>query len=249
MRASSRNCREDRLVKLESAYRSYRATFNSPDVKRLFLRFFDVTTVNVHFVEVVARVDPRLGTDIAERCENYLSDRLKRTIEEVDEAIDGAVALMNANGLTEEAEFLQAGLEMSVRVLSPIAREYLKLMEKTDRLIGLLETLRIDGVISSPQCDSRRGNVKWQVKLFAAYARKIAMELRAQARKSDDLAKSAPAVTDQTDQAAQSANDGAEVSAQQVIEITEARLAVRQRGLYGPRDERRDDAEASAASA
>jgi hypothetical protein len=172
----------DRLRKLESAYRAYPATFYSPDLKRLYLRFFDVTAVNVHYVEVIARVEPNLGADVAEHCEAHLHKRLQAILEDVDTALDGATTLMQANGLTKEAKFLPDGLDVEVRVTSPIMRNYLKLMEKSEQLIGLLETLRIDGVITTALCDSRRGALKAQIKTFAAAARRLATQLRERVR-------------------------------------------------------------------
>ena len=60
----------DALRKLESAYRDYPTTFYSPEVKRLYLRFYDITTVNVHYVEVIARLKEGLGAEAAEECDN-----------------------------------------------------------------------------------------------------------------------------------------------------------------------------------
>lgn len=173
--------KKDPLKKLESAYRTYPTTFFSPDVKRLYLRFFESTAIQVHYVEVIARLEPALGAETAEKCENHLLKVVTKLIGEVDKAIDTAAALMQANGLTQEALFLPDGLEVQVRVTSPIMRNYLKLMEKTEQLIGLLETLRIDGVITTAMCDSRRGQLKAQIKTFASASRRIARSLRSRA--------------------------------------------------------------------
>lgn len=172
------------LRKLESAYRDYPTTFCSPDMKRLFLRFFDVTTVNVHYIEVVVRMKPTLGPEVAEKCEAHLEERLTGLLAEVDQELDGAAALMQSNGLTKEAKFLAQPLLFEVRVTSPLMRRYLKLMEKIDQLIRMIETLRIDGVLSTIQCDSRRMLLKRHIKMFAGAARRIAQELRASSLQS-----------------------------------------------------------------
>jgi hypothetical protein len=171
----------DPLKGLEGAYRTYPTTFYSPDVKRLYLRFFEGTALQVHYVEVIARMEPALGPEAAEKCENHLLEQVTKLIGEVDKAIDTGAALMQANGLTQEVLFLPDGLEVQVRVTSPIMRNYLKLMEKTEQMIGLLETLRIDGVITTAMCDTRRGQLKAQIKLFASASRRIATSLRSRA--------------------------------------------------------------------
>lgn len=242
--------RSDRLRKLESAYRSYPTTFCSPDLKRLYLRFFDITAVNVHYVEVIARVESSLGAAVAEQCEGHLQQRLTDSLESVDTALDGAAALMQANGLTQEAKFLPDGLRVEARVTSPIMRNYLKLMEKTEQLIGLLETLRIDGVITSAQCDERRGAVKKQIKTFAAAVRRVAAELRGRvqsgrrqdksvengersARRSNGAADSVAEI-----QPASSPINGDATVAQEVIGVMESKLKKRWRNVAPPRDKR-----------
>ena len=182
-RILQKNQGPDALRKLESAYRDYPTAFYSAEVKRLFLRFFDITTLQVHYVEVIVRLKEGLGAEVAEKCEAHLNDQIKKLLDEVDRGIDGAHALMQANGLTKEAAFLQAPITFSVRVTSPIMRNYLRLMEKTDQLIRMMETLRIDGVVSTAQCDSRRGVLKRHIKIFATSARRLANDLRVRARK------------------------------------------------------------------
>ena len=246
--------RTDPLKKLESAYRTYPTTFFSPDLKRLYLRFFEITAVNVHYVEVIARMEPNLGPEVAEKCEGHLMDRMQTILDEVDKALDGAAALMQANGLTQEVRYLADGLELEVRVTSPIMRNYLKLMEKTEQLIGLLETLRIDGVISNAQCDGRRGALKAQVKTFASAARQVAVELRARARRRSEDKPSVDHVAASNAAVAIHANgsngEGSPVSepapaeqrgaaiAEPVIEGMEKDLKKRWRSVAPPKDKR-----------
>jgi hypothetical protein len=42
--------------KVESASRKIRATLQSPEGKRLFLRFFDAASQNKHFISVIAPI-------------------------------------------------------------------------------------------------------------------------------------------------------------------------------------------------
>jgi hypothetical protein len=174
--------RPDPLKRLESAYRTYPTTFYSPDVKRLYLRFFESAALQVHYVEVIARMEPALGAEVAERCESHLAGQIQKLIDEVDKAIEAGESLKQANGLTQQVSFLPDGLAVEVRVTSPIMRKFLILMEKTEQMIALLETLRIDGVITTAMCDTRRGQLKAQIKMFASAARRIATSLRSRAK-------------------------------------------------------------------
>ena len=200
----------DPLKRLESAYRTYPTTFYSPDVKRLYLRFFESSALQVHYVEVIARLEPALGADVAEKCENHLAEQLKKLIDEVDKAIDAGEALKQANGLTQQVSFLPDGLAVEVRVTSPIMRKFLILMEKTEQMIALLETLRIDGVISTAACDTRRGQLKAQIKTFARAARQLATSLRARteaAPKPQDVGRPAEKMNGTTAQAVAAATE------------------------------------------
>jgi len=184
----------DPLQRLESAYRTYPTTFYSPDVKRLYLRLFESTALQVHYVEVFARMEPALGAEVAEKCENHLAEQLQTLSDNVDRAIEAGEALKQANGLTQQVSFLPDGLAVDVRVTSPILRKYLILMEKSEQMIALLETLRIDGVITTAMCDTRRAQLKAQIKTFARAARQLANSLRSRdnaAHKSPGAAKPA----------------------------------------------------------
>jgi hypothetical protein len=46
--------KKDWLQKLESAYLVYLTDFHSPEIKRLYLRFFDIRSLNVHFIRSIA---------------------------------------------------------------------------------------------------------------------------------------------------------------------------------------------------
>ena len=254
----------DPLQRLESAYRSVTTTFCSPDVKRLYLRFFESTALQVHYIEVFARIEPALGAEVAEKCENHLAEQLQKLIENVDNAIDAGEALKQANGLTQQASFLPDGLVAEVRVTSPIMRRYLILMEKTDQMIALLETLRIDGVVTTPACDTRRGQLKAQIKTFNGAARRLAMSLRARAAAAHKSADSAKQIqrksrpgNDPASPATVPANgtngNGAEHAAPQpeiaaiasgdpadsAIEEVKAKLGKRWRGVAEPKQQKR----------
>jgi hypothetical protein len=181
----------DPLQRLESAYRSVTTTFCSPDVKRLYLRFLRARPCGCTTSRFSRELNPHWGRG-RRKCENHLAEQLQKLIENVDNAIEAGEALKQANGLTQQASFLPDGLVAEVRVTSPIMRRYLVLMEKTDQMIALLETLRIDGVVTTAACDTRRGQLKAQIKTFNGAARRLAMSLRARgeaAHKAADSAK------------------------------------------------------------
>ena len=116
-----------------------------------------------------------------------MTEQIRNLLEDADKGLDRFHALMQTNGLTKEADFLGEPMTFAVRVTSPIMRNYLRLMEKIDQLIRMMETLRIDGVLTTAQCDTQRNLLKRQIKRFAGAARGIASKLRARAAKFEKM--------------------------------------------------------------
>jgi len=169
----------DALAGIEAAYRLRSTTLHSPHMKRLFFRFFDRTQRQLHYIEVVARMEPALGADVADRCEKVLQERLQQLEADIDRVTELAVAALRANASSEQdPSFLAGGLTIPVRVISNISRQLLRIIEKVDYYYGLLEGLRIDGAIPTRECDDRTGNLKLQLKRFAGGTLRMALRLR-----------------------------------------------------------------------
>lgn len=162
--------------RIESASRKINASFYSPEVKRLFVRFFDSMQLNVYFISVIART--KLPHELVEQVEGALKERIERVDAEVIQALQGAEALFTENGITNPASYEAEALAFEVRVISPLARRYLELMTKVDQLMPMLETLAIDELIRIDELDKRKAHWKRTTKQVAGAARNFAAGLR-----------------------------------------------------------------------
>jgi hypothetical protein len=70
--------KKDWLEKLESAYLVYPTDLHSPEIKRLYLRFFDVTSLNVHFIQVYCRT--KLPHEMVAQAERFLESAILKAV-------------------------------------------------------------------------------------------------------------------------------------------------------------------------
>lgn len=168
--------KKDWLQKLESAYLVYTTDLHSPEIKRLYLRFFDVTSLNVHFIQVYCRT--KLSHEMVAQAEGFLERAILKTVSEIDADIVRAQQLLDGNGIRTLANYLAKPLRVDVRVLSSITNRYLDLFVKTDHLLRILETLQISGAIKIEDCDKQRAMLKRQLRRIASSARNLSDGLR-----------------------------------------------------------------------
>ena len=166
----------DYLARIEAARIKVNVAFSSPEIKRLFLRFFDSAQLNMHFVSVMART--RLPREIVERVEQDIADQLEAQIKDLNTAIDGAETLFRNHGITSQAEYDAQPMNLIVRVVSRYGRRYLELLMKVDQVMPMLETLAIHDVITPRELDVRKGSFKSAVKGVAYSLRRLANGLR-----------------------------------------------------------------------
>jgi len=162
--------------RVESASRKIPAAFSSPEVKRLFVRYFNSMQLNMYLTSVIARA--KLPHVVIEKVESTLKAQLEKLHAEINEAIDGAEALCKAHGITRLATYDTEPLAIEAKVISSFGRRYLELMTKVDQLMPMLETLAIDDVIEVAQLDLQKALAKKSVRQVAGAARNFAGGLR-----------------------------------------------------------------------
>lgn len=162
--------------RVEQASIKQRTDLRSPEAKRLYARFFHSLQLNAHFVSDVARV--HLSREDVERVEQTLRKRLDALAAEINEGIDGALALFTANGITRTATYDTVALDVEVGVISSFGRRYLEALQALDRLMPMLRTLEIYEVISADEVDKRRAQYKRSVRRVVTAARELATGLR-----------------------------------------------------------------------
>jgi hypothetical protein len=168
--------KKDWLKRLEGAFIPHATEFHSADIKRSFLRFFDVTSLNVYFIEEFAR--HKLPHEMVLRTEQHLDSLVARALQQVNQGTSGAAELVTANGITRLASFNAEPLRLEARIFSPIMTSYFELYVKTDHLLRLLHTLRINRVIKIEDCDLERAMLKRHIKRIASAARRLSVGLR-----------------------------------------------------------------------
>lgn len=162
--------------RIEAASVKVMTHFMSADGKRHFVRYFHTLQLNVHFISVVART--KLRADAIMHVETLLREQLVAAAEQLNEAIDGAEALLKANGITHVATYNTLPLQIEVGVISSAGRRYFEIMNKFDQLMPLLQTLEIHEVISPGEADDQRGVFKKLVRKLAIRSRHAASDLR-----------------------------------------------------------------------
>ena len=192
--------------RVESASRKIQATFHSPEVKRLFVRYLNSMQLNMYLISVIART--KLPHMVIQQIEGALKAQLEKLHAEVNEAIDGAEALCKTHGITRLATYDTEPLAIEAKVISSFGRRYLELMTKVDQLMPMLETLAIDDVIEVAQLDLQKALAKKSVRQVAGAARNFAGGLRQRmnAVAADDAAQSDSANDQQSEAEAGSPN-------------------------------------------
>jgi hypothetical protein len=162
--------------RVEAAGRKIPTTLSSPEVKRLFVRFFNSMQLNVHFISVMARA--KLPTEMVEKVEGGLLEQMEKLTKTVNKAIDGAEALCKTNGITSLASYDTEPLFIEVKVISKFGRRYLELILKIDQLMPMLETLAIDEVIELRELERRKAQFKRVIRQVAGAARNFKFGLQ-----------------------------------------------------------------------
>jgi hypothetical protein len=162
--------------RVESASRKIQTTFCSPEIKRLFVRYFNSAQLNIYLISVIARA--KLPHAAIEKVEGTLKTQLEKLHAEVNESVDGAEAMCKVHGITRLATYDTEPLTIEVKVISSFGRRYLELMTKVDRLMPMLETLAIDDVIEVSRLDLQKALAKKSVRQVAGAARNFAGGLR-----------------------------------------------------------------------
>ena len=72
--------------RVESASRKIQATFHSPEVKRLFVRYLNSMQLNMYLISVIGRT--KLPHSLIEQVEGALKAKLENLHTEVNEALD-----------------------------------------------------------------------------------------------------------------------------------------------------------------
>ncbi len=171
----NRIAKRDFLSSLESAYIMRQTTINTPVIKRVYLRFFDPTQLNMHIISVYGRVG--LTEEQVVQVENAVRKSLDDTDAYLNERLHECDALFTANGISATARHL-APKQFEVRVISPLSNKYLKLLVKADQLIGMIEVLVIEDILKTTRGEMLIAEIRNRLRKVATGTRSLALGVR-----------------------------------------------------------------------
>jgi len=179
-----RMARKDWFGNVQAPYLEQSTEFLNAKVKSHYVRYFDLTSINIHLIENAAALlqCAEIRSDLVDK----LIDQVESVIRNVDSEIiaytHAAMQIAENNGVKVSAKFFQEPLRVEVRLLSPICFCYLDALQKADGLILILENLRLRGVIKRGECDRQIAKVDHLLKAIQRTAFGLAVGLRRRAR-------------------------------------------------------------------
>ena len=163
------------LTRIESASRKISIHLSSPEGKRLYLRCFDITQMNLHFIAVFARM--KLPGDEVDKVEQELRQLFDIRLARLNPSLVDLEAKCQANGIVNLATYDVEPMLIEAKVYSTLGRLLLEMIEKVDQLMPMLETLCIDESISTSQLNIEKSRIKKNVRGAASATRMLRMAL------------------------------------------------------------------------
>lgn len=171
------------LAPVESAGRIVKMSLSSPEGKRLFLRYFDITQLHMHYISKIARLS--LPDADIEQVEKQVLELVEEKIDSIDKEMVRVEQELHKNNIDSLATYVIEPLTLEVRMLGKIGRRLLELIGKVDQLMPMLETLAIDELISESQLSIKKNLFKRMVRSVGGIVRTLKIGLQ---RKSAALA-------------------------------------------------------------
>lgn len=191
------------LSPVESAGREVKMSLSSPEGKRLFLRFFDITQLHMHYVSKIARLS--LPDQEIEQVEQQVFELIVEKMRLVDNEMVRVEQQLRAHHIDSLATYAVKPLLLDTRVLGKMGRRMLELIGKVDQLMPMLETLAIDELISESELNIKKSTYKKTVRSVAGVVRSLKTGLQ---KKSAALNNAGNIATSTLAPSAQSSSDG-----------------------------------------
>jgi hypothetical protein len=176
--------RRDWFRNNQSAYIEVEVKFLNAKVKSHYVRYFNPTSTNIHLIENACAL---LHSDVIkpehiEKFEADLRARMEAAASEIETNVIAGTKLAADNAVPLEVKFFQEPLKLTVKILSPLCYEYLDVLQKADRLIVILECLRIRGTIERKACEQQISRVHHVLDGIQRAAFQLAVGLRARSK-------------------------------------------------------------------
>lgn len=175
-RIVDREYKKNFLEGLEAAAIERMVSFSSPEMKRLFGRYFDITQRNIFMIEEICRV--KLPHDMVAKAEAHLEGEIQKSINDVARDTTAGEELMKQNGIETLAGYTAKRLDRPIKIVSHISTMYLEVFERVDHLLTVVATLRLSRCITTEQQNFRRAQAKRVIRRLASVARMLFVGLR-----------------------------------------------------------------------
>lgn len=176
---------KSRLTRYEAASIPYEIVLRSPEMKHRLAREFDGMQGNLYIMRALGRL--QFPAEVLDEVTQALWQQIADRTDEVAQEIAAVQAQLDSHGITHLAIYADAPITVTARVRFSHARKYLQLMEKTDQLLQMLETLAGANLTSRKLLNERKAHFNRAVKQIAQTVRAWKME-REQVRSAQDHA-------------------------------------------------------------
>jgi hypothetical protein len=94
-----------------------------------------------------------------EKFETEIRQRIEATAKEIDANIAAGTQLADDNAFKVDVKYFQEPLQLIAKIISLFCYEYLDVLQKADRLIVRLESLRLRAAIERKHCEQQIARV------------------------------------------------------------------------------------------
>lgn len=176
--------RRDWFKNNEAAYFEVSISLLHVRTKSHYARFFDITSTNIHLIENACALlqSPLIKPEHIAAMEKKIETRLSSAVDEIEKNITIGEQLAADNAVSLDAKYFQEPLRVMARIISPLSYEYLDVIQKADRLMSILENLRLRAVITRVHADQQINRVRHLLHAIQHGAYQLAIGLRARSR-------------------------------------------------------------------
>lgn len=169
-------------------------TMNSLQAQRVMERSFVPVSRSLFSIEVILRI---IGEqEEIDAVESVIHGHFERVATDLDQAASQLKKLMEDNGIEAVPAYTNPN-EYEIEIISPQLAQFARLIQKLDLLMGLIDTLWLNAILSNKQRTD--ATYQWQQRLIKLAGRIIGLEKRARIAahskgKQTEVDEAAPAV-------------------------------------------------------
>lgn len=176
--------RKDWFKNNQAAYYEVEVALLNAKIKSHYARYFDATSTNIHLIENACALlqSNSIKPEHIERFETELRGRIESAATEIESNTAAGTQLADDNAIKVDVKYFQEPLRLVAKIISPLCYEYLDVLQKADRLIVILESLRLRAAIERKHCEQQIARVHHILGAIQRAAFQLAVGLRARSK-------------------------------------------------------------------